>query len=123
MDIRPGMEPEPVSRRRVSNQRGFGQRIQQHLILIIRTCGHVGIANTMALADAKVTRETYLPGGQFDKGADGEPNGVIREGSSGMVQKTEKSGICQKGAEGSHCPGRRGNAPLGSDNGAYGRYL
>ena len=27
----------------------------QHLILIIRTCGHVGIANTMALADGNVS--------------------------------------------------------------------
>ena len=87
MGIRPGMEPEPVSRRRVSNQRRFGQRIHQHLILIIRTCGHVGIANTMALADAKVTRETYLPGGQFDKGADGEPNGVIREAALEWFKK------------------------------------
>ncbi len=59
----------------------------QHLILIIRTCGHVGIANTMALADAKVTRETYLPGGQFDKGADGEPNGVIREAALEWFKK------------------------------------
>ena len=51
----------------------------EHPILIIRTCGHVGVANTLALERSGVTRETELPGGRFDKDADGEPNGVIRE--------------------------------------------
>lgn len=59
----------------------------KHPILIIRTCGHVGIANTMALKDGNVTEETYLPGGQFDKGADGEPNGVIREAALEWFKK------------------------------------
>lgn len=51
----------------------------RHPILLIRTCGHVGVANTLALQAGNVTRDTYLPGGQFDRGADGAPNGVIRE--------------------------------------------
>lgn len=59
----------------------------RHPILIIRTCGHVGIANSMALEAGKVTRETYLPGGQFDKDEDGEPNGVIREAALEWFKK------------------------------------
>ena len=58
-----------------------------HPILIIRTCGHVGIANSPALAIGGVTRESYIAGGQFDKGPDGEPNGVIREAALEWFKK------------------------------------
>lgn len=63
----------------------------EHPILIIRTCGHIGIANTPALENVGVTRDTFLAGGQFDKDAAGEPNGVIREASLEWFKKNKKS--------------------------------
>lgn len=62
-----------------------------HPILIIRTCGHIGIANTMALNNVGVTKETFIAGGEFDKGSDNEPNGVIREASLEWFKKNKKS--------------------------------
>ena len=60
-----------------------------HPILIIRTCGHIGIANTAALESVGVSRDTYIEGGQFDLGTDGLPNGVIREASLEWFKKNK----------------------------------
>ena len=63
----------------------------KHNILIIRTCGHIGIVNSKALKNVGVDKDTAIEGGQFDKGADGEPNGVIREASLEWFKKNKKS--------------------------------
>ena len=48
--------------------------------LLVRTCGHLGVANSAALALAGVGAATADPvGGQFDRDAHGEPTGVLRE--------------------------------------------
>lgn len=54
---------------------------EKHPILLIRTCGHIGIVNDMALEVTGVDRDTFIRGGSFDKYEDGTPNGVIREAS------------------------------------------
>lgn len=53
----------------------------KHPVLLIRTCGHIGIVNDLALKVTGVDKDTFIRGGSFDKYADGEPNGVIREAS------------------------------------------
>lgn len=63
----------------------------KHPILIIRTCGHIGIANTIALEKVGISKNTFIEGGQFDKGDDGEPNGVIREASLEWFKKNKGS--------------------------------
>ena len=55
--------------------------------LLIRTCAHLAVANSAALARAGVTRETPDPaGGRFDRDEHGEPTGVLRETAKAMVQ-------------------------------------
>ena len=68
-----------------------------HPILIIRTCGHIGIANSAALRSVGVGPDTFIEGGQFDKGPDGLPNGVIREASLEWFKKhkTAKQGLSE----------------------------
>lgn len=56
-------------------------------VLLIRTCGHIGIVNSLALRDARVTKDTYIEGGAFDKDENEEPNGVIREASLEWFKK------------------------------------
>lgn len=63
----------------------------KHNILIIRTCGHIGIVNTKALENVGVNKDSYIEGGEFDKGFDGEPNGIIREASLEWFKKNKKS--------------------------------
>ncbi|MCC5911066.1 MAG: amidohydrolase family protein [Clostridiaceae bacterium] len=36
-------------------------------LLLLRTCGHIGVANTIALQDVGVTKDTFIEGGAFDK--------------------------------------------------------
>ncbi|MDD3289640.1 MAG: amidohydrolase [Eubacteriales bacterium] len=53
----------------------------KHPVLLIRTCGHIGIVNDKALEVTGVDKETFIRGGSFDQYTDGSPNGVIREAS------------------------------------------
>ena len=53
----------------------------KHPVLLVRTCGHIGIVNELALEVTGVGEETFVRGGSFDKYRDGTPNGVIREAS------------------------------------------
>lgn len=50
-----------------------------HPIWIVHTSGHLGVANSRALALAAVTRETKTKAGVIRKDAAGEPNGVFEE--------------------------------------------
>ena len=55
--------------------------------LLVRTCGHLAVANSAALAMAGVTRETADPvGGQIDRDAHGEPVGLLRETAMRLVR-------------------------------------
>ena len=60
----------------------------EHPIYISHTSGHLGVANTLALELAGITRDTpNPPGGVVQKDArTGEPNGVFEE-SGGMVSR------------------------------------
>ena len=53
----------------------------KHPVMLIRTCGHIGIVNSFALEVTGVDKNTFIRGGSFDQYADGTPNGVIREAS------------------------------------------
>lgn len=52
-----------------------------HPVFLTRTDGHIGVANTVALARAGITRDTPdPPGGQIDRDpATGEPTGILRD--------------------------------------------
>ncbi|MGH2618732.1 MAG: amidohydrolase, partial [Thermomicrobiales bacterium] len=53
---------------------------------LTRTCGHLGVANSAALAHAGITRDTPDPeGGQIDRDAHGEPTGLLRETAMRLV--------------------------------------
>jgi predicted amidohydrolase YtcJ len=57
----------------------------EHPIWIVHVSGHLGVANSVALARARITRETAEPkGGAILRDAGGEPTGVIEE-SLGLV--------------------------------------
>ena len=60
-----------------------------HPAFLERTDGHIAVANTAALAAARITDTTMSPkGGEIDRDADGHATGIIREGPAlALVQK------------------------------------
>ncbi len=59
-------------------------------ILLVRTCGHLGVANSAALAAAGIGNGTPDPqGGQIDRDQHGRATGVLRETALKMVQRVE----------------------------------
>ena len=49
-------------------------------IWVIRTCAHIGMANSKAIELSGVTAQTHIPeGGEIRMGNDGNPNGVLRK--------------------------------------------
>ena len=57
-----------------------------HPILIGHSSGHVSVANSQALAAAKITRDTPdPPGGAFDRDEDGDPTGLCREDAANAM--------------------------------------
>jgi predicted amidohydrolase YtcJ len=53
---------------------------------IIRTCAHIGIANSKAIELSKVTAQTHIPaGGEMRLGNDGKPNGIFTETALGLI--------------------------------------
>jgi len=56
--------------------------------LLVRTCGHLAVANSAALALAGVSHDSPDPsGGQFDRDADGELTGLLRETARPAIER------------------------------------
>jgi len=60
---------------------------RDHPILLLRTDGHIGITNDLALSLAGVDETTFVRGGCFDTYENGKPNGVIREAALEWFKK------------------------------------
>lgn len=55
-------------------------------VFINRLDGHMSLANSLALAAGKVTRDTPTPaGGEIVKDAKGEPTGMLKDNAAGLV--------------------------------------
>jgi predicted amidohydrolase YtcJ len=55
-------------------------------VVLMRTCAHIVVCNTLALRVAGIDRNTSPPpGGEIDRGQDGEPTGVLREAAMALV--------------------------------------
>jgi predicted amidohydrolase YtcJ len=56
--------------------------------LLVRTCGHLAVANSAALRLAGIDASTIDPtGGQIDRGDAGEPTGVLRERAISLIRE------------------------------------
>lgn len=58
-----------------------------HPVLLVRSCGHIAVANSEALRRAGITRETPDPPGGVIERRDGEPTGVLKEAALALVQR------------------------------------
>ena len=80
-----GYDDTLLSEQRHPTRQDLDRVSTEHPIWIVHTSGHLGVANSRALALAKITRDTPQPvGGAIRKDAAGEPTGVIEE-KTGLV--------------------------------------
>lgn len=55
-------------------------------VVLSRTCGHVAVANSQALALAGITKQSgEVPGGVIKRDAQGEPTGILEEKATSLV--------------------------------------
>jgi predicted amidohydrolase YtcJ len=60
----------------------------EHPIALTRTCGHMIVANSAALAAAGITRDTVNPaGGMIVRDEQGEPTGLLQETAMGLLNR------------------------------------
>jgi predicted amidohydrolase YtcJ len=65
------------------NRRQLDAVAPKNPVLLTHISGHVAVANSLALKLANITKETPNPqGGEFEKGEDGELNGMLKEGNA-----------------------------------------
>ncbi|NLK43050.1 MAG: amidohydrolase [Tissierellia bacterium] len=58
----------------------------EYPIIITRTCGHVAVANSLALKLLNITKDTpQIEGGHFDLDESGEPLGIFRENAISLI--------------------------------------
>ncbi len=75
-----GYDDTLLRERRHPNRRDLDSVSTKHPVWVVHTSGHLGAANSKALAMAGISRDTpQPPGGAIRKDASGEPDGVIEE--------------------------------------------
>lgn len=63
-----------------------------HKVFLMRTCGHIAVANSRVLKEFGIGKDTPDPdGGRFERDASGEPNGILSEQASVMIRMQARS--------------------------------
>jgi len=83
-----GYDDTRLAERRHPSREELDRAAPHNPVLITRACLHVGAANTQALREAGITRDTPdPPGGTIDRDSRGEPTGVVREAALEMARR------------------------------------
>jgi predicted amidohydrolase YtcJ len=80
------LDEETLAEGRLPTRKELDEIREKRPILLTRYCGHVAIANTIALTRAGIGIDTPdPPGGSIDRDDAGVPTGVLRETAVGLV--------------------------------------
>ena len=83
-----GWDEGKLAERRLPNAQDLDAVSSQNPVWIQQTTGHYGVANSVALAKAGITKETRdPPNGTIDRFPDGTPTGVLKESAQGLVRR------------------------------------
>lgn len=75
-----GWDQERLAEGRYPSRQDLDAVAPQHPVFLQRQCGHIAVANSLALRAAGITAATPdPPGGAIDRDEHGEPTGVLRE--------------------------------------------
>jgi hypothetical protein len=83
-----GYNEAELTERRHPTRRDLDAASQEHPIALTRTCGHMIVANSLALQMAGITRDTPDPhGGTIVRDEYGEPTGLLQETAQGLITR------------------------------------
>ena len=83
-----GWDEGKLAERRYITARDLDRAAGDHPVYLTQTTGHYGVANSVALRMAGITRDTPdPPGGTIDRHPDGTPTGVLKESAQGLVRR------------------------------------
>ncbi|HBY98542.1 MAG: amidohydrolase [Ardenticatenaceae bacterium] len=83
-----GFQESLLAERRSPTRYDLDRAAPDHPAFVTRTCGHIIVANSRALAAAGITRETPdPPGGEIDRDEHGEPTGILRERAMTLIRQ------------------------------------
>lgn len=82
-------DQERLKEKRYPNRHDLDRVSSENPVVLSRVCGHICVANSLALQLANVTKETPDPlGGQIDKDPEtGEPTGILRDEAMSLIWK------------------------------------
>jgi predicted amidohydrolase YtcJ len=79
---------ERCSEKRYPTRWDLDEAVPDKPVLLIRVCGHVGVANSKALELAGISKRTQVDGGKVDlDDVTSEPTGILREDALGLIWK------------------------------------
>ena len=83
-----GWDEGKLTERRVITARDIDRAAGEHPVYLTNTTGHYGVANSVALKLAGITKDTPdPPSGTIDRHPDGTPTGVLKESAQNLVRK------------------------------------
>lgn len=81
-----GYNEARFSDRRAPTRADLDAVVADRPVVLMRTCAHIVVCNSLALERAGIHRDTPAPaGGEIDRGENGEPTGLLRETAMGLV--------------------------------------
>jgi predicted amidohydrolase YtcJ len=83
-----GWDEGKMDERRLITARDLDRAAGNHPVYLTQTTGHYGVANSVALKMAGITKDTPdPPNGTIDRYPDGTPTGVLKESAQGLVRR------------------------------------
>ena len=80
------LDDETLAERRLPTRDDLDAAVANRPVLAHRYCGHIAVANSLALTAGGISRDTPNPrGGVIDRDAAGEPTGILRETAIELV--------------------------------------
>jgi predicted amidohydrolase YtcJ len=96
-----GWDQAKLSDHRNPTRWDLDQAAPDNPVWLTRTCGHIGVVNSLALEIGGVSKDTPQPvGGNIEKDEQGEPTGLLEEGPAmnivrQHIPKTSFEGTCE----------------------------
>ncbi len=83
-----GWDQEKFKEKRYPNRYDLDEVAPNNPIFLLRVCGHIAVANSMALKKANITRNTTdPPGGIIERDEKGDPTGILKENAIDLMKE------------------------------------